>query len=102
MFVTFCAFSQKNGAQNGVDENKVVKFYPNPASDVITFDIKHIVEKGYSIQIYNFLGRQVLVVPISTTHITVPLIDLFRGIYVFQLRDKSGTIIESNKFQVYK
>lgn len=99
-FVTICAFSQKNTVQSGIDENKIVKFYPNPAIDIISFDINHLVEKGYTIQIYNFLGRQVLVVPISTTHVTVALKDFFRGIYIFQLRDKSGVIIESNKFQV--
>jgi hypothetical protein len=96
-----CSFSQKNVGQNSAEE-KIVKFYPNPASDVITFDINHVVEKGYVIQIYNFLGRQVLVVPITSNHFTVTLKDFFRGPYVFQLRDKNGVIIEANKFQVNK
>ncbi len=98
--VSAYTFSQKSAGPS--DDNKIVKFYPNPANDIITFDINHVVEKGYSIQIYNFLGRQVLVMPISTTHVTIVLTDFFRGIYVFQVRDKHGTIIESNKFQVNK
>ena|ERR1700709_265909 len=95
-------FSQKSTGVINIDESKVVKFYPNPASDVITFDINHVVEKGYTIQIYNFLARMVKTVPISSTHVTIAISELYRGIYIFQLRDKNGAIIESNKFQVNK
>ncbi len=33
---------------------------------------------------------------------TMPLDDFYRGIYVYQLRDKGGKIIDSGKFQVVK
>lgn len=100
--VTLYGFSQKLIMPNNTDEGKVVRFYPNPASDVITFDINHVVEKGYTIQIYNFLARMVKTVSISSNHVSVSVTELYRGVYIFQLRDKNGAIIESNKFQINK
>jgi hypothetical protein len=35
-------------------EAKIVKFYPNPATSVITFDFQNNFDKTYSFQIYNF------------------------------------------------
>lgn len=105
LFLSSCTlycFSQKLTGQTSNEEGKVVTFYPNPANEVITFDINHVVEKGYTIQIYNFLARMVKTVSISSIHVTVPISELYRGIYIFQLRDKNGVIIESNKFQVIK
>ncbi len=99
--LTACCLAQKSWAQAGNDV-KIVKFYPSPATSFITFDIQRPVEKGYVIQIYNFLGRRVLAVNVSSNKITVPLDNLFRGVYIFQLRDKSGNIVESNKFQISK
>lgn len=99
--ITACSLAQKGWAQTGTEE-KIVKFYPNPAISFISFDIQRPVEKGYVIQIYNFLGRRVLSVAISSNKVTVPLDNLFRGVYIFQLRDKSGNIVESNKFQITK
>jgi hypothetical protein len=37
-----------------------------------------------------------------TPKTTVNLTEFFRGIYVFQLRDKAGRLIEAGKFQVSK
>lgn len=99
--VTACSLAQKSWAQTGTEE-KIVKFYPNPVVSFITFDIQRPVERGYTIQIYNFLGRRVLAVAINSNRVTVPLDNLFRGVYIFQLRDKSGNIVESNKFQITK
>ncbi len=98
---TTCAFAQKGWGQGGT-EFKVVKFYPNPATSFITFDIQRPIEKGFVIQIYNCLGRQVISVVVSSSKVTVPLENIFRGLYIFQLRDKSGAIIEGGKFQVNK
>jgi hypothetical protein len=39
---------------------------------------------------------------VTDQKITVSLTDFYRGVYVFQLRDKQGNIIESGKFQVVK
>lgn len=80
---------------------KVARFYPNPASSVINFEFKN-ADKAYTLQVYNFLGKKLISVPVNTTKITLPLESFFRGLYVFQLRDASGNIVESGKFQVIR
>lgn len=34
--------------------------------------------------------------------ITVALSEYYRGVYIFQLRDAQGNVVESGKFQVVK
>jgi len=80
----------------------VVKFYPNPATSVITFDFQHGYDKNYNLQIYNFIGKKVQEINNITPKTTVNLNDFYRGIYIFQLKDKSGKVIDSGKFQVSK
>ena len=48
------------------------------------------------------MGKKVYDLKNSPARFTINLNDFFRGIYIFQLRDKSGSIIESGKFQVNK
>lgn len=77
-----------------------MKFYPNPASTNINFEFKTPVEKGYTLQIFSFLGRSISIIPVSSARVSVHVGDLFKGVYVFQLRDATGHIVASNKFQV--
>jgi Secretion system C-terminal sorting domain len=77
-----------------------VKFYPNPAISQITFDFPKTFDKSYTFQIYNFLGKKIFEqknLPLKTT---VELSQYFRGIYIFQLRDKTGKVVEAGRFQV--
>jgi hypothetical protein len=83
-------------------ETALVRFYPNPAVNFITFEIKEPVERGTNIQVYSFLGRQVAIIPVNGQRITVSLNNYFRGIYVFQVKSPNGKILETNKFQVNK
>jgi hypothetical protein len=80
-----------------------LRFYPNPASSFITFeDISKKYDRNYSIQLFNFLGRKVFEFNLGDQKNIVNLSDFFRGIYIFQLRDPTGKIVESGKFQVNK
>ncbi len=81
---------------------RVVKFYPNPAIDLIHFEFKKATDKGYTLSIFNFVGKKVLDVVVSSDKTTVPLNDFFRGVYIFQLRDKTGRLVESGKFHITK
>ena len=83
-------------------EAKVVKFYPNPATSFITFDFQNNFDKNYSFQIYNFLGKKVYELNTVTPKTVVNLNDFYRGVYIFQIRDKNGKIVESGQFQVAK
>ena len=83
-------------------ESVSVRFYPNPASSFITFDLLKNYGKNYSIQVFNFLGKKVYEFSAAHQKTIVNLTDFFRGIYIFQLKDPNGKIVESGKFQVNK
>jgi Secretion system C-terminal sorting domain len=94
------ATAQKPVATPVSAQKTIVKFFPNPAVNFITFEMKEPVERGSSLQVYSFLGRQVASVPVNAQRVTVNVSDYFRGIYVFQLRSPNGKVVETNKFQV--
>ena len=83
---------------------KTVKCYPNPAVSFINFEfLVDIVSKDYSLSVYSFTGKKMSEININTAKTTLTFTnEFYRGIYVYQLRDKSGKIIETGKFQVVK
>ena len=81
---------------------RIIKFYPNPATSIINFDFQKGYDKSYTFQIFNFLGKKVYEVSNVTPRTVVNLTDFYRGVYIFQLKDKSGKMIDSGKFQVSK
>ena len=86
-----------------LSQDPVVKFYPNPAVTQITFDFQNGYDKAYSFQIFSFIGKKVYEQNnLATPKTVVNLTDFFRGVYIFQIRDKTGKIVESGKFQVAK
>jgi len=85
------------------DQQRTVQFYPNPATSVIYFEFPSNFEKAnYSLHIYNFLGRKMNEFQVNSSKLSIQLDNYLRGLYVFQIRDKMGNIIESGKFQVVK
>ncbi|WP_158638326.1 T9SS type A sorting domain-containing protein [Panacibacter ginsenosidivorans] len=82
---------------------KIVKCYPNPATSVINFEFQSGADRNAVLQIYSFSGKKMKDIPVSLGKVSVILDnEYYRGIYVFQLRDKNGNIIETGKFQVVK
>jgi hypothetical protein len=81
---------------------KSVKFYPNPAVSFIIFEFQKAYDKSYNLMIFNFIGKKVIDLKPSGEKLTIPLTDFYRGVYIFQLRDAKGNIVESGKFQVVK
>jgi hypothetical protein len=101
LLLTTVGYSQKIPAavEFAVEKSKV-NFFPNPATTTITFQFSIPIEKGYSLQVYSFLGRQVATVPVVNSRVSMNVSELMRGVYVFQLRDNNGRVLASNKFQV--
>ena len=81
---------------------KFMRFYPNPAVSVINFEFQKGFDKYFTFQVFNFIGKKVLDLKTVTPKINIPLTDFYRGVYIYQLRDRSGKIIDSGKFQVVK
>jgi len=106
MVLFSAAAAQAQNRPVGFTDNSgqsTVHFYPNPATSFITFeDFTKKYDKNYSIQLFNFLGKKVYEFNLADQKNIVNLSDFFRGIYIYQLRDPNGKIVESGKFQVNK
>jgi hypothetical protein len=48
------------------------------------------------------MGKKVYEIKKTPVRITINLEDFYRGVYIFQLRDSNGNIVQSGKFQVVK
>ncbi|HET7115780.1 MAG TPA: T9SS type A sorting domain-containing protein [Hanamia sp.] len=81
---------------------KTVKFYPNPAVSFINFEFNKNYNNSYSLIIFNFLGKKIEELKVNDIKMTVSVADFYRGVYIFQLQDSHGNIIETGKFQVVK
>jgi hypothetical protein len=102
--ILLLSFSGKSQDRNPGQEPTptVVKFYPNPATSIITFDFQSGYDKSLNLQIFNFIGKKVQEINNVTPKTIVNLNDFYRGMYIFQLKDKNGKVVDSGKFQVSK
>lgn len=98
----FSSIAQNRVSVAGDVSAKFIKFFPNPAISDINFEFQKGFDKTFSFQVYNFMGKKVFNLRTVTPKLNIPLIDFYRGVYIYQLRDRSGKIIESGKFQVIK
>lgn len=100
--ITFTSFAQNKNPAQGEPIAKLTKPYPIPATSAINFDFLYGYDKSFSLEIYNFMGKKIFEVVKMLPRTIIPLEDFYRGIYIYQLRDKDRKIIESGKFQVVK
>ena len=97
------SFAQKQIVAGASDASvKYMRFFPNPAITSINFEFQKGFDKFYTFQVFNFVGKKVLDLKSVTQKINIPLTEFYRGVYIYQLRDRSGKIIDSGKFQVVK
>ncbi len=81
----------------------MLHFYPNPATAVINFDVQHTsTSNRMSLLVFNFMGKKVYELRNIPSRVNISLEEFYRGIYIYQLRDKNGMPIETGKFQVVK
>jgi hypothetical protein len=100
--LAFTSHAQLRTAADNEQPAKIVKFYPNPATTTINFELPKGYEKSCSIQLFNFMGKKVAEINATSNRINYSLDGLYRGIYIFQLRDKFGKVVDSGKFQVVR
>ena len=79
---------------------RISRCYPNPASSQIQFDLRKPTGSVLRLCVYNFLGRKVADLSRVGSSVRLDLAGYSRGIYIFQLLDAQGRVVESGKFQV--
>lgn len=102
LLVVGSSFVADNGT-NMVSSTKIMRVYPNPATSYIIFEFDKSVDKNYSLQIFAFFGKKMTEQRLTDAKLNITLDDSYlRGLYIYQLRDQTGKIVESGKFQVNK
>lgn len=105
LVVSLAGMSQDRAVQAAAPSSnaaRFVRFYPNPATTFINIEFQRNILKGSNFQVYNFLGRKVIEIQDITNKTRIDLTNYSRGIYIYQLKDGNGRIVESGKFQVEK
>ncbi|OYZ52700.1 MAG: hypothetical protein B7Y15_01820 [Bacteroidetes bacterium 24-39-8] len=88
---------------NLVTSTKIMRVYPNPATSYIIFEFDKSVDKTYTLQIFAFFGKKMTEQRLTDAKLNITLdYNYLRGLYIYQLRDRTGKIVESGKFQVNK
>ncbi len=88
---------------NLVTSTKIMRVYPNPATSYIIFEFDKSVDKSYSLQIFAFFGKKMTELRLTEAKLNINLDDNYlRGLYIYQLRDQTGKMVASGKFQVNK
>ncbi len=100
--LTFTSIAQNKPGITPDGTAKIIKFFPNPATSNINFELQQGYDRSHTLQIFNFMGKKVYELLPSNQRINLSLSGFYRGVYIFQLRDKSGKIIDSGRFQVIK
>ena len=105
VFISFAgiAHPEKPIFPDNSDQVKLVNAFPNPATFFINFEFEANQNyKNYTLYIFSFIGKKMNDYMVDGTKITVPLDDYYRGMYVYQLRNQNGMIVQSGRFQVVK
>lgn len=96
------AFAQTSPLPNPDESDKIVKVYPSPAVTYVNFEFQKEYDKPGTLVIYNFIGKKVYENDNMPQKLTLNISDYYRGTYIYQVRDRSGAIIDSGKFLVAK
>lgn len=102
IFLCTCVQLTAQNKTPGFGPVPIIRFYPNPASSFVSFDFQKSYDRGFAIQVYSFLGKKMYEATNVGQKTTINLSEFNRGIYIYQLFDKSGKLVESGKFQVSK
>lgn len=98
------ATAQKSSLADNAAERRLTKAFPNPATAYVNIELLQTREMGdYSLCVFNFIGKKVYEKNNLTPRTTIDLSGYFRGLYIFQLKDRrTGQILESGKFEVVR
>jgi hypothetical protein len=100
LLINFTVTAQESRGPSQDGTKSIMKIYPNPAVSFIKFDFQKDYERGFTLHVMNFIGRQVHEAKNINASTTIDLSAFNRGVYIYQLKDQTGKLIESGKFQV--
>ena len=89
---------------NNVEENfsnMLSNAYPNPANNIVNFDVEMQNFASASIAIYNMMGQEVIRQDVNDTHVSINVSDLTDGIYFYSLIVNNETV-KTNKLVISK
>ena len=101
--INFTSFAQNRLFSDEVGvKTKFIKSYPNPASTVVNFEFQKGYSRSYSIQVLNSIGKKMFEAKNISSSLSINLKEekFYRGIYIYQLIDKNGVVVESGKILV--
>jgi hypothetical protein len=106
LFSLSLVFCTKTNAQADMRTSigvKNVKYFPNPATTIINFDFSDKIDlKNATFKISSLIGKTMFETSNLTPRTVINLNDFFRGVYIFQVTDRNGKLLESSKFVVQK
>jgi len=103
LLATLPFLSNAQRALKAIDNNEVaikVKFYPNPVANNLNIELTEALNKGYTLNVFSFLGRVVHTQSISNEKFLLNVTNLPVGIYLLQVKDNAGKVLSTNRFQV--
>jgi hypothetical protein len=98
--LTFGSAQAQTGRSVNAPGTRLLRFFPNPATTYINFEFQSNYERNYVLQVYNFLGKKVADINQVNQRSQIDVSGYTRGIYIYQLKDQTGKVIESGKFQI--
>lgn len=75
-----------------------VKVYPNPATNQINFEFETL--PAGSVRIYDMTGRLVETHTFTNNFLNIHLDQYSSGMFIYQVVDQEGRVVEKNKFSV--
>lgn len=92
--------SAQAGSRNLPETGRSVKFYPNPATTNITFDLQGMYQPGLTVSVFSFLGKKMTETKNMAEKTQIAVGNFNRGVYIFYITDASGKVVDTGKFQV--
>jgi hypothetical protein len=95
--VVFRSMSNVVTAVTNWSNGDYIKVYPNPVVTNMQVDYKLGIQRELTLKVYDMSGREVLERKQLKSGDRVNLSGLLRGIYQFQLLDKTGKLLMADK-----
>jgi hypothetical protein len=91
-----------NGAPSAIkpviQEQPMVRIYPNPVTDEVTIDMSLLKPDYYTLSVYDFSGQLILIKDLESNIEHIQVQTLPPGIYGFKVADRNHQMVSTGKF----